>query len=470
MTVSTSLELAPAFVEVVRQRADDTAVARHDDVLNARLVDYAANVAGGGNRQQIQTLSRYATDLHRGDVDLPGGGASAAEIAPLVWGASAHVLEFDDTHQPSSTHPGAAVISAALILAAEIGASLHDLKRSMIAGYEVMCRLGEISEPIREYQRGFHPTGTCGVFGAAASAGVLLGLSDAEFLSAFGIAASFSSGSMSFLTSGAWTKLLHPGNAARSGVSAARLAALGYQGALDPFSPPHGYLARHFPDEADGSPSRLLERTRLAIEETSMKAHGCCRYEQGPIDATLALQREHGFEPAEVERIDVGMLAAGWDITVEPTEAKRRPRSVVESQFSLPFGVALAIVKGSASPTDHNDDALDDPTIQGLADRIDCHRDASLDAEYPAKWPATVEITLMNKSQYQLRVDHPKGDPENPFTPKELERRVRQTAPWSPEGTAEAIYSVCQDKTATARALYEAISACFATTVSTGGR
>lgn len=428
------------------------------ETVTVRLLDYAANVAGGSDRRAVRTLGAYAASAP-GDVPLPGGGTTSAELAPLVWGAASHVLESDDTHQPSSTHPGAVVWSAVLLAGAEFGASRDELARAAVVGYEVMCRLGETSGPINEYSRGFHPTGTCGVFGAATAVGVLLGLDAQTLQSALGIAASFSSGSMSFLTNGAWTKLLHPGNAARQGVLAARLAALGYKGPADPLSRPHGYFAGHAPQDA-ADVNAPAEGDVLAIQATSIKAHGCCRYEQGPIDAVLALRRDIGFGPDDIAAVRIGVLAGGWDIVAEPIEAKRRPASVVDSQFSMPFGAALALVRGSASPADHTDAALHDEQILRVADLVECRTDPSLDSEYPRTWPASVEIELRDGSTHALRIDYPKGDPENPFTREELAARVRSFAPWAEAAAVESVAFACI--TGNATAIVDAIAACFA--------
>src|SRR5439155_21169809 len=125
----------------------------------------------------------------------------------------------------------------------------------------------------------------------------------------------------------------------------------------------------------------------LALVRTSVKRHACCRYMQGPIDAALALRAEHRLEPAAIERVEVGMLATGIPIVCEPAAAKRRPASVVEAQFSLPFGIAVALARGAASPDEFADARIADPVVQALAARVLTVRDPALDARFPASWP-----------------------------------------------------------------------------------
>jgi 2-methylcitrate dehydratase PrpD len=414
-------------------------------VVRARLLDYVANVAGGSDRRAVRTLADHA----------------GSPYAALPLGAAAHVLECDDTHQASSSHPGAVIFTATLPLAARRGLGVDAVARAAVVGYEVMCRLGMASGPRNEYARGFHPTGTCGVFGAAAAAGVLLELGEDELLHALGIAGSLSSGSMAFLTNGAWTKILHPGNAARNGIDAAELAARGYRGPVDPLSRPHGYFAGHAPDGADAAIAAPSSGEPLAIERTSVKAHGCCRYEQGPIDALLELRER--VDVAEVARVEVAVLEAGFGLIAEPIEAKRAPASTVDAQFSMPFGAALALVRGRATPFDHDDASLRDPELLRVAQLVYCRTDEELEAQFPAKWPAIADVELRDGSRHRASVEFPKGDPENPHTLDELVERVGVLAPWAPDAAVAALVEPLRDGDLDlpAAALLDSLAACL---------
>jgi 2-methylcitrate dehydratase PrpD len=337
------------------------------------------------------------------------------------------------------------VISSALVAAVEAGATLGDVTRAMVAGYEVMGRLGCVSGPAAEYARGFHPTGTAGVFGAAAGVAVVLGLDARGVAAALGLAGSLSSGSMSFLAGGGQNKILNAGHAAHAGLTAARLAEGGFRGPDDPFSAPHGYLAGHNPDADPGAIAAGLGEDPLVIARTSLKAHGCCRYEQAPIDAVLALRAEHAIDPADVAAVRVGVLSAGWRLVAEPLAAKRRPANVVDAQFSLPFGAAIALLRGRAMPADHDEAALANPDVQTLMDRVHPYRDPELDARWPAQWPAEVTIELHDGRALHARVDHPKGDPENPLSPDELREKLAGLAPAADPAARDRLAAVVLD-------------------------
>jgi 2-methylcitrate dehydratase PrpD len=408
-------------------------------VFRSRLLDFVANAVGGAALPPSRALDEYL-ERFPGSVAVPAGRASS-EAAALANAVASHCLECDDTHQPSSSHPGSVIFPTVLAVGSEVGASLAAVARATVVGYEVMCRLGEAAGPADQYRRGFHPTGTLGVFGAAAAAGVLLELDLDRAANAIGLAASCSAGSMSFLEGGGWSKLLNCGHAASAGITAARLAAAGFEGPHEAIAGPNGFLAGHSNSEQLAVLASDGDRP-LAIERTSVKAHGCCRYEQGPIDAILALRSKHGFGPAQVASVRVGMLGGGWGIVAEPLEAKRRPSSIVESQFSMPYGAALAIVLGRAAAPDHNAANLLDAEILRVCDLVDCYRDPELDALYPDRWPAVVRINLLDGTNLEQRVDYPKGDPENPFTDDELIGKLWTLAPEANEADVTDVSSL----------------------------
>ncbi|MBC7324163.1 MAG: MmgE/PrpD family protein, partial [Moorella sp. (in: Bacteria)] len=156
--------------------------------------------------------------------------------------------EMDDVSNEASLHPGVAVFPAALSAAQVNGCSGKDFLAAVVLGYEVMVRLGKALGPAKHYAQGFHPTGTCGVFGAVAAAGKIMDLSEEQLVSAFGIAGSQAAASMEFLSDGTWTKRLHPGWAAHSGLLAVFLAKKGFKGPSSILEGKSGFLRAYSPD------------------------------------------------------------------------------------------------------------------------------------------------------------------------------------------------------------------------------
>jgi len=352
---------------------------------------------------------------------------ASASWAGLANAASAHALELDDVTARSSLHPGVVVIPTALAVGEELHRSPTRVLEAIVAGYEVIIRVGDALNAESAYRRGFHPTGVAGAFGAAIAAGRLLDLDVAGLIRALGIAGTMASGSLEYLSDGSWTKRLNPGWAAHSGIVAAHLASEGFIAPATALDGPHGLLRGYTDEPRPELLTRDLGRS-FAIMSVSIKPYACCRYNHGLIDGVLQLQRAHGIRPQDVERIRLGVLSGGALLVAEPIDEKRAPRNVVDAQFSAPFAAAVALARGSAGLNDYTQANVDDPLIRGLMSRTDCHRGADLDAAYPDHWPATVEMRLRDGRELSVRIPDPTGDPANPVGSRELRDKFQELA------------------------------------------
>jgi len=376
-------------------------------------------------------------------------------LAAMANGAASHGIEMDDTHSGGSIHLGTTMYSAALALAETLPETTSDaFSAAVVAGYEAAARIAMAAQPKEHYALGFHMTPTCGVFGAAIASAKLFGLTMEQTLAAVGIAGSMAAGSMEFLADGAWTKRIHPGLAAQNGIHAALLAAEGFSGpqrileGRDGFL--HGYSRKPIPE-------RLTEGLGKSFEilHTAVKPHACCRYMQGPVDAVLAIMREDNLEPSQIQRIQVAVLEAGWGIVAEPRAKKYHPESVVDAQFSMPFGAAVATIDGAAGLAQFTAEKARSPKIRDLMSKVVLVKDPEIEETFPKEWPARVEIELDDGRRYEKFVRYPKGDPENPLTWDELAAKFRALAGavLSPERCDEIISGVAKVKPATLPAL-----------------
>ncbi len=327
--------------------------------------------------------------------------------AALLNGALGHSLDFDDTHSDSSLHPSAPVVPAALAAAEMVDAGGQDLLAAIVVGIEVCCRLGMALDPTAHYARGFHPSATAGTFGAAAAAGRLLGLDARQMEAAFGVAASQASGSLQFLENGAWNKRYQVGEAAMKGLIAATLAAEDFVGATDALDGKHGFLKGY----SDGARPQLAVADLGSVWETmrvGVKPYPACRYTHAAVDGLLALQKEQDWTPNDITAIAVGLHRNGIALVGAPLEAKRKARSIVDGQFSMPFAAAVALLRGRFGWDDY--DLLGTSEADAIAGRVDVHRDESLeDLRHP--FGATLTVTARGET-FQRRIADPSGEPE----------------------------------------------------------
>ena len=349
--------------------------------------------------------------LAAGDCSVIGDGRRyAPTAAALANGTLAHSLDFDDTHAAGSLHSSAPIVPAALAAAEMTGASGKDLIAACVAGYEVQIRLALALNPSDHYDRGFHPTATCGVFGAAAAVAKLLGLHVRGVEHAFGIALSQAAGSMQFLADGAWTKRSHVGQAASNGLICATLAAEGFKGPAEAFEGKWGFLAAYAPNPDESKVTAGLgshwETLRLAV-----KPYPSCRYSHAAMDGLIALQRAHGFTADDVEEVEIGLPETGYKIIGEPAAAKVSPTSVVEGQFSMPFCAAVALREGGLAWDDYAR-YIDDSDTAALCKRVETVVDPRAQAAFPANMAAAVRVRTRD-SEYRTFVEVPKGEPDN---------------------------------------------------------
>jgi len=344
--------------------------------------------------------------------------------AAFLNGALGHALDFDDTHSAGTLHPGAPVIPAAIAAGEMCGASGADLLAGIVAGYETACRVALALPAGEHYARGFHPSATCGVFGAAAAAARVFGLDGVQLASALGIALSQSAGSLQFLVNGAWTKPFQVGWAAMAGLSAATLARNGFRGASEALEGRHGFLQGYAPAPR---PERVVQDLGQVFElmATGVKPYPSCRYGHAGIDAVLSLRAEHGLTPDDVASITYGLSNAGLLLVGAPLAKKQNPENIVDAQFSAPFVLATALARGEMNWASYQ--RLDDPVIRRLLPKVTCTHDPEIEAEFPTNMSG--KITIVARGQSMVRkVVVPSGEPSNFLGADRLRAKFDQLA------------------------------------------
>jgi 2-methylcitrate dehydratase PrpD len=346
-----------------------------------------------------QGASRVFGDPH---TYAPGG-------AVLLQGVLAHSLDFDDTHAAGTLHPGAPVIPAALAAAEMTNASGATTLAAIIVGYEVICRVALALPAGEHYERGFHPTATCGAFGAAAAAARVFGLDAAAVASALGIALSQTAGSLQFLQNGAWTKRFQVGWSAMAGLVAATLASKGFKGAGEAIEGKHGFLRSYAPAP---SPQRVTQDLGTVYElmATGVKPYPSCRYGHAGVDAALAIRAEHNLQAHEISKVVYGLSNAGMLLVGAPAHQKANPRNIVDGQFSAPFVLSAALATGVMRLDSY--ELLHDLQIRTLMSKVRCEHDSEIEAEFPINMSG--KLTVHARGQiFVKKIIVPRGEPSN---------------------------------------------------------
>ena len=346
------------------------------------------------------------------------GARISAGNAALFMGTAIHGFDFDDHHR-AKLHLSAAVLPAALALAEPGRIDGLTLLAALAAGYEAMARISLAANPNAARMRGWHLTGTCGTFGAAAAACVILGADARETASALGLAGTQSAGLWAFNADGAMSKRLHPGAAAQNGIAAALLARRGFEGPrMILEAEDGGFLAAM----SDAPRPAEIERdlgTAWRTQAVCFKPYSCCGSNHAAIDAALALKAEHGFTATDVASVTVGVSR----VVERQTGFPYTPSTVLNAQMSIRYNVAVALIDSAALIEQFAPGRIADPVVNELVTRVNVEVDPDMDAVYPDKYAGVVTVELRDGARFRSRVDYSRGMPENPMSAAELDAK-----------------------------------------------
>lgn len=322
-------------------------------------------------------------------------------MAAFSNGILGHTLEYDDVNKVAITHPGAIAIPVALAAAEYSDAGYEQYALGVVAGYEVMIRLGTALNP--SHYEHWHTTGTCGVFAAAAAAGTVLGLGAEELSRGLGIAATMASGLVAVF--GTDAKLVTVGNAVAGGLQAAILAKKGYSVPSDVIEKKGGY-AEAVSDS--WTPEDLCpgEGDELRILDSYYKLHASCGHTHSALDALQKILQEHPVRPDEVESVTVRAYRKAVELTgafCSDTELK--------AKFSMPYCIGAMLVYGQVGLGQFTEEARRDVRIDALRDRIRVEEDSSYTERYPALRIEQLTLRLKDGRQWEATVELPEGRP-----------------------------------------------------------
>lgn len=386
------------------------------------IIDWLGCVLGGSSTRASSIIVDLVDDLGgKEQSTIIGNFTKNTTLNTAMANAyNCHILEMDDVHKSSIVHPAAPVISAAVSLAEYLGSSGKHLIEGVVAGYDVMIRIGEAVTP--SHYDLWHSTATCGTFGAAAATAKLLGLDKMQTLYSLGNAGSQAAGLWEFASDRAMTKYLHCGKAAFNGLLSSLLAKKGFTGAARILEGERGFFNAYSREAGFEKSFEDLGR-RYRINETVFKPYASCRHTHGPINGILELKKQYGFSYGDVERITVETydtvlkLAGNMDFSTS-----------VAARFSIFYCLACAMIFGRVGVNEFQEDVLKDPRIAQIVPRIKVEVTEEMNAMYPAKWASRITIRTRRGDLHNIFIEYPKGDPENTMTDLEIEEKYLSLA------------------------------------------
>jgi len=355
--------------------------------------------------------------------------------ATLVNGLNSHVAELDDGSRYGAIHPGSPIFSALLPVAEKEKVCANVFIKAVVIAYETAILISNAIQP-SHYNMGYHPTATCGSIGAAVGVATLLGYNRNQLKDTFSAAAITASGSLKVIEDGSELKPYNAGNAALNGLLAAITAGSNFTGPKDVLSGDTGFLNMMAQENCF---LNSFNHETLLINKVYVKPYAACRHAHPSIEAALKIKYSAHFNVNEIKRITIktykGVIGKHDTVSVSnPYSAK----------MSIPFSVAVALIKGSADINVFTTENINDSNIISLTNKIYIEADNELSALVPDKRVAIVEIDFGNNVILTERVDFPKGEPENPMTDIEVNEKFQSLINFS--GKSQVISDSIIDK------------------------
>jgi len=372
--------------------------------VTARNEDYIASALAGWDDDGPCTVIGHQRTLN-------AAGAS------FINGTAAHGEDFDDTFEGGPVHAGAVIVPAVLAACEKHNPDGRMALIGIAVGTEVLCRLSLVV-PKAVHKAGFHPTAIFGAMGAAAGVGAALGLNAKQIVDALGIAGSMAGGIIEYLAEGAWTKRLHAGWAAQSGIRAALLARHGFVGPRTVFEGVHG-LFHGFAHTAQGDYDALTGDfgARWVTDTLAFKPYPCGTMAQPYIDCARRLAT-WGVKPEDIEEIVCEVAEGTVHRLWEPLADKQRPRNGYSAKFAVPYLLATGFVHDGVGLGAFTEAAIGDRDVLALAAKVKYVIDP--DNPYPNNYTGHLRATLKNGSVIEERQPYLRGGAQEPLTRQDV--------------------------------------------------
>ena len=395
--------------------------------LKFLLKDICGIILSARNEDYVKSL----VETYKGSGSLISLGHSERFdlfSSAIIAGTAAHGEDFDDTFEGNPMHVGATMIPAMLSAAQKFNLDGDQILKGLAVGSELICRLALVA-PTAMHKQSFHPTAVCGTFGVAAGLSSVLDLSEKQMVSALGIAGSFTSGIIEYLAEGSWTKRVHPGWSANSGMNATLIAKSGFYGPRTVFEGKHGFFEAFALKEIERDYSHLTNELgkRWENQNLAFKPFACGTMAQPFVDCAIKIRKKikNLDEISSITaKVGEGTVHRLW----EPLKEKRQPSTPYSAKFSVPYCVAVGFIRGDAGLNEFNEKSINDKEILSLASKVNYEIDPN--NEYPKNYTGTL-ICKTSENEFNEHQPCFRGGIREPLTKDDIDKKYNANLNYS---------------------------------------
>ena len=402
------------------------------EAAKKEVLDSLATALGGSSQAGVGELVDMVKEWGGNEQStiIAYGIKCPAPNAAQVNGTMIHALDYDDGHPVAQVHIGCVAVPTCLAVAERMGGiSGKELITALALGADFLARLGLASRPGSSLiESGWHPTALYGYLGASAMAGRIMGLDEERMVNAVGIAYHQCAGNSQCVNDGALTKRMGPGLAAKGGITAALMAERGITGARNSLEGEYGMFNQYHGGDYDANILTADLGKRFEGVNIGDKPYPCCGFTHPFIDAILSLKSKYNIRPDQVRSITAYGGEPAYEICI-PAEIKCTPRNTVDAQFSVPWAIATALVKGKVSLEDFTDEAIKKEDVLTISRKVTGELDPALSRH--GVGPGRVKIVIQDGTEYTEEVEHCLGSVERPMTFEDCAAKFRECAAYS---------------------------------------
>ena len=395
--------------------------------LKFLLKDICGIILSARNENYVKSL----VETYKGSGNLVSLGHSERFdlfSSAIIAGTAAHGEDFDDTFEGNPMHVGATMIPAMLSAAQKFNLNGDQILKGLTIGSELICRLALVA-PTAMHKQSFHPTAVCGTFGVAAGLSSVLDLTEKQMVSALGIAGSFTSGIIEYLAEGSWTKRVHPGWSANSGMNAALIAKSGFYGPRTVFEGEHGFFEAFALKEIERDYSHLTDGlgNRWENQNLAFKPFACGTMAQPFVDCAIKIRKKIknlNNISSITAKVGEGTVHRLW----EPLKEKKSPSTPYSAKFSVPYCVAVGFIRGDAGLNEFNEKSINDKQILNLASKVNYEIDPN--NEYPKNYTGTL-ICKTSENEFTEHQPCFRGGIKEPLTKDDIDKKYNANLNYS---------------------------------------